>query len=290
MLKIPFTKMEATANDFVVIDDRENVFAGRECELGQRLCERRTGIGADGIIFVRKPPVNVDAAAEMAYYNADGGYAGMCGNGLRCTALYVSRLQGSPAKEIVISVNGRPHTASIKTPEGAREDKVALVIVGMGVPDLDVESLPSLVAGPQHIGRPLQLADGFIAECTLVSMGNPHCVMWLEKVSDELVSEMGPMVERSQLFPEGVNAGFARMAGKEIDLRVWERGCGETMACGSGACAAVVSAVLTGRAKKGQVVTVHMRGGQLIVAWPGEGMECTLGGPARVVFEGTVEV
>ncbi len=290
MLRIPFTKMEGASNDFVVIDDREDIFAGREAELARRLCDRRNGIGADGIIFVRKPPEGTDCTAQMDYYNADGSYAGMCGNGLRCTALYVSRWLENQPDSLSICVGGEPHSARLKFVPGLSGREQAIVVVEIAVPELDVELIPANVAGPQHIGRPLQLADNFIAECTLVSMGNPHCVMWLDDISDELVAEMGRKIERSPLFPDGVNAGFARMVGNQIELRVWERGCGETMACGSGACAAVVSAVLTGRVKRSDYTNVRMRGGELYVTWTSDDAPCYLSGPATIVFEGKIGV
>ena len=290
MLRIPFTKMEGASNDFVVIDDREDVFVGREEDLAQRLCDRRNGIGADGIIFVRKPPEGADCTAEMVYYNADGSFAGMCGNGLRCTALFVSRWLENQPESLNICAGGVPHLSYMKYIPGSTARDEAVVGVDIAVPELEVEFIPANVAGPQFIGRPLQLAPNFTAECTLVSMGNPHCVMWLEDISDELVSEIGPKVEHSPLFPEGVNVGFSRMAGNQIELRVWERGCGETLACGSGACAAVVSAMLTGRIPYDQPVTVRMRGGMLYVGWAGEGHKCILTGPARIVFEGKIGV
>jgi len=285
-MKLAFTKMEGTGNDFVVIDDRDGRYAGREADLATRLCPRHTAIGADGIIFVRNPPDGSDCVVEMAYFNADGSYSGMCGNGLRCTALFAAKCLSITGEEMHIFADGEPHLTHIK----ASGEQMAVVGVAMGEPVFEVERIPADVEGPRHIGNPLQLAEDFIAECTLLSMGNPHCVMWVDELSDALVERIGPQVETSPLFPERVNAGFALKRGDQIELRVWERGCGETMACGSGACAAAISATLTGRAEKGRSVGVRMLGGTLFVRLDGEGNPAVLTGPASIVYEGTIEL
>jgi diaminopimelate epimerase len=285
-MKLAFSKMEGAGNDFVFIDDREGALKGREEELALKLCPRRTSVGADGIIFVRTAPAELECDGEMAYYNADGSYSGMCGNGLRCTALFLRDRWGVESADMRIAVDGRPHLVQLHPDEPGS----AIVTVELGVPQFEVEDVPALVPGPRHIGKPLQLAEDFAPGCTLLSLGNPHCVMWVEELSDELVRILGPEVERHPLFPERVNAGFAVMRGGAIELRVWERGCGETMACGSGAAAAAVSAVMTGRAELGGSVNVRVPGGDLIVNWQGEGLSALLTGRARFVFDGTVEV
>jgi len=285
-MKLHFTKMEGTGNDFIVVDDSDSRYVGREEDLATRLCPRSTAIGADGIIFVRNPPDGSNCVVEMAYYNADGSYSGMCGNGLRCTALFAVKCLGVTGEEMHVYADGETHLAMIK----ASGERTAVVGVGMGEPVFEVERVPAGVEGPRHIGKPLQLAEDFIAECTLLSIGNPHCVMWVDELSDDLLERIGPQVETSPLFPERVNAGFALKRGDQIELRVWERGCGETMACGSGACAAAISAMLTGRAEKGRNTAVRMLGGMLYVRWDGEGTPVVLTGPASIVYEGTVEV
>ena len=285
-MKLHFTKMEGTGNDFIVVDDRDGRHAGREADLATKLCPRHTAIGADGIIFVRNPPGGSGCVVEMVYYNADGSYSGMCGNGLRCTALFAAKCLGITGEDMHVFADGEQHLTHIK----ASGEASAVVGVAMGEPVFEAELVPADVEGPRHIGKPLQLAEDFIAECTLLSMGNPHCVIWVDELSDDLLDRIGPQVETSPLFPKRVNAGFALKRGDQIELRVWERGCGETMACGSGACAAAISAMLTGRAEKGRNVGVRMLGGTLFVRWDGEGNPAVLTGPAAIVYEGTIEV
>ena len=285
-MRLAFCKMEGTGNDFVFIDDRDGAHRGREAELARQLCPRRSSVGADGVIFVRRPQDGSGCAAEMAYFNADGSYSGMCGNGLRCTALFVRERWGLDATSLRLLVDAKPRLAEIQQ----TEPRTALVTVELGVPELEVDKVPALVPGPRHIGVPLELAPGFAPECTLLSMGNPHCVMWTQDLPAEAVHALGPVVENHPLFPERVNAGFARMEAGQVVLRVWERGSGETLACGSGAAAAAVSAILTGRAVPQQPVIVRALGGELIVNWPGEGKSALLSGRARLVYDGTVEV
>jgi len=285
-MKLAFSKMEGAGNDFVVIDDREGALAGREEELAQKLCPRRTSVGADGLIFVRTAAAELECDGEMDYYNADGSYSGMCGNGIRCTALFLRERWNVESADLRIAVAGQPRLVQLQPDEPG----TAIVTVELGVPRFEVEDVPALVPGPRHIGKPLLLAEEFAPPCTLLSLGNPHCVMWVEELCDDLVRLLGPEVENHPLFPERINAGFAVMRGGVVELRVWERGCGETMACGSGAAAAAVSAVMTGRAEAGSSVNVRMPGGELIVNWQGEGQSALLTGRARFVYDGTVEV
>jgi diaminopimelate epimerase len=286
MQHIQFVKLEGAGNDFVFLDDRDGSFDGRKRELAQKLSPRHTAIGADGVIFIRIPPPETGCVVEMVYHNADGSYAGMCGNGIRCTALYALEKMGVAETKMHVLVDGEPRELDIlKHTPGFLTAKA-----DMGMPVLDTELIPANVEGPQHIGKPLALAEGFAPECTLVSMGNPHCTMWLNSFDDALVNRIGPLVERHPFFPQRVNAGFARMEGGDIVLRVWERGVGETAACGSGACAAMVSAVLTGRAPAGKDVNVRLPGGTLILNWGGDDHSVFMTGPARIAFEGTVDV
>ena len=306
-MELEFVKMNGLGNDFVFIDD-----FSREVELDAeqvaRLCDRHFGIGADGVILVR-PAKDPRCAAYMHYINSDGSLAQMCGNGVRCFAKYLVDRGYVPAESgrFVAETLAGPRTISF---EVDAEGRMTLATVDMGAPELEPSRVP--VAAEANAkdarGRPCLLElpidspwGAFAFSC--VSMGNPHAICFLddiEAVDDGLfpdpaskslatleLDKIGAFYEAHEAFPEKTNVEFARVGAEGIEMRVFERGCGETLACGTGACATNVAAALTGRA--GRENDLLLRGGRLHILWDDED-EVMMTGPAAESFEGTVEV
>ena len=269
--------MHGSGNDFILVhgytdDDiarmqRDNTFA--------LLCDRHMGIGADGVIFVLTPR-SEKADFRMRIFNADGSEPEMCGNGIRCFSRYVVD-QGLTIKQAL----------AIETGAGLRQTvyDLGMIRVNMGNPVLNGSDIPTTQKNGMVIGE--SLSDGkqeFLV--TAVSMGNPHGVVFVDELTDALLLESGPRLHNNPFFPQRACIEFIRVINNaEIEMRVFERGCGETMACGTGACAAVVAGILN--KKHGNSVTVHLRGGDLIVEWDGDPHHPVyLTGPAEVVFTG----
>lgn len=272
-----FTKMHGCGNDFVVT----HVERPEQSDALQRhvaaLCDRRRGVGADGVIVVL-PSESADA--RMRIFNADGSEAEMCGNGIRCACRYAAKagLIGSGRAEF------ETLAGTITTePDGD------LVRVDMGKPILEARLIPVAADGERVVMRQLEV-DGDMVEVTAVSMGNPHAVVYAEQLTDELVLGLGSRLESHPFFPKRVNVELVRVdSPAEITMRVFERGVGETLACGTGACAAAVAGVLNGRHRT--AVTVHLRGGDLQVAWDGDrSHSVSMSGPAVQVYTGTIGV
>jgi len=275
-MRIDFTKMHGVGNDFVVFDDPADPSVLQPERL-RALADRRTGIGFDQALVLaraRRP----DTAVFYRIFNADGDEVEQCGNGARCiAALLHHRGQGAGG------------TLALDSPAGVIRARVsgAQVSVDMGVPNFDPRSLP-FEAPREADPYPLEV-DGRRLEIGAVSLGNPHAVLAVADVAAAPLAELGPLIERHPRFPKRVNAGFAELATKsELRLRVYERGAGETLSCGTGACAAV--AVLRRRGLTEPRVTVVTRGGQLQVDWQGPGEHIWLTGPTEISFEGHVEV
>ena len=275
-MRIDFTKMHGVGNDFVVFDDPADPSVLQPERL-RALADRRTGIGFDQALVLaraRRP----DTAVYYRIFNADGDEVEQCGNGARCiAALLHHRGQGAGG------------TLALDSPAGVIRARVsgAQVSVDMGVPNFDPRSLP-FEAPREADPYPLEV-DGRRLEIGAVSLGNPHAVLAVADVAAAPLAELGPLIERHPRFPKRVNAGFAELATKsELRLRVYERGAGETLSCGTGACAAV--AVLRRRGLTEPRVTVVTRGGQLQVDWQGPGEHIWLTGPTEISFEGHVEV
>ncbi len=273
MPALRFTKMQGLGNDFVVVDGIRQRFDLAPAEL-RRLADRRYGVGCDQILVVERP-TRTDVDFRYRIWNADGGEVDQCGNGARCFVLFV-RDRGLTAKRRI-----RVETAGgVIEPELVGDDQVA---VAMGVPRFAAAEIPFIGAGDAVI-RPLDV-DGERIEVTLVSMGNPHAVQVVADVDGAPVSTQGPRLETDRRFPERVNVGYMEVVDRAtIRLRVWERGAGETPACGTGACAAVVTGIRRGLLD--ELVSVETRGGRLTIAWPGPGKPVTMTGPATTVFEG----
>jgi len=272
--KIKFTKMHGLGNDFVVIDGREINIASlrRRTRL---LADRRLGIGCDQVLVLRK---SRKADFRMQIFNADGSEVEMCGNGIRCLARYLHEGKITSRKEVRFETLG----GIIITKMNGRE-----VGVDMGVPVLDAWKIPVDLSGRVR-NHPVKVG-GRLFKITCLSMGNPHCVIFVNSVDSLNVSKYGPLLENHVLFPNRINVEFVEVVSNaRLKMRVWERGAGETLACGTGACASVVAARLT--QKTGERVSVGLQGGSLKIHWRGEGSPVFMRGPASVVFTGVVEI
>jgi diaminopimelate epimerase len=280
MATLRFAKLHGTANDFVYVDARAG-FPGDPAALAPRLCDRRRGIGADGLILVL-PPSTAETDCRMEIYNADGSRPEMCGNGIRGLAKFVHDHGLVHADPLRVETD-----AGVKTLHGQVADgRITRVTVDMGVPVWEGRAIP-VAADGEVIERPLEVA-GRAWTVTCVSMGNPHCVVFMDDVAGLPLAEIGPRFEHHPFFPRRVNTEFVRVAGAgRLEMRVWERGAGETSACGTGACAAAVAAARTGRG--GRHVVVGLPGGELEIDWRDDD-RVLMTGDAVEVFRGEIEV
>jgi diaminopimelate epimerase len=278
MATLRFAKLHGTANDFIYVDAREG-FPGDPAALAPRLCDRRRGIGADGLILLLP---STQADCRMVIHNADGSRPEMCGNGIRGLAKFVHDRGLVRADPLRVETDAGVKTLSLALENG----RVARVTVDMGAPVWDGRRIP-VDADGEVIDRPLEVA-GRTYRGTCVSMGNPHCVVFVDDVTGLPLADLGPRFEHHPFFPKRVNTEFVRVLGRDrLEMRVWERGAGETMACGTGACAAAVAAARTGRAERHAVVVLP--GGELEIDWRPDD-RVLLTGPAVEVFEGRIEV
>jgi len=272
MKTMRFTKMEGLGNDFVVVDATRTRFALAPAEI-RRLADRRFGVGCDQVLVVEAAREGADFRYRI--FNADGGEVEQCGNGARCFAVYVREHHLTDKREIRVETDG-----GIIVPRVEDDGEVS---VDMGVPRFSPADIP-FVSGTGSIVEPLDV-DGVIVEISAVSMGNPHAVQIVGDVDKAPVATQGPRIERHRRFPSRVNAGYMQIVDRAtIRLRVYERGAGETLACGTGACAAVVAGRRRGLLD--ERVRVQTRGGDLTISWMGEGSSVIMKGPARTVFEG----
>jgi diaminopimelate epimerase len=279
MARLRFTKMHGIGNDYVYVDCFSQSVANPS-DLARRVSPRRTGIGSDGLILIL-PSEEADCRMEM--YNADGSRGDMCGNGIRCVAKYI--YDHGIARRDSLRIATDVGIKSIRVNTGA--GRVHSATVDMGVPILDGPRIPVAAEG-RVIAEPLEVAGQSFA-ITCVSMGNPHCVVFIDRVDDVPLERLGPQFEAHPFFPNRVNTEFVEVVGPtEVRMRVWERGSGETAACGTGACAVVVAAVLTGHAERSTLV--HLAGGDLEVEWSAADDHVFMTGPAEEVFEGEITV
>jgi len=273
-----FTKWHGLGNDFILVEDRpERCPALQLAALASRVCDRHFGIGGDGLIFVFK---DEQGTVNMRIFNADGSEPEMCGNGLRCVAKY-AYLHGLVTQK-VFPINTR---AGMLVPEVIMDgDRVATVRVDMGEPVLERDRLPVLgTPGTRMIEEEIRVGDERVS-ATAVSMGNPHCLLFVSAVSSAPVGSLGAILEKHELFPNHTNVEYIEIRSREeIAVRVWERGVGETLACGTGACAAAVGSALTNRT--GRRVRVNLPGGQLLIEWS-DNNHVFMTGPAEEVFRG----
>ena len=285
-----FTKMHGCGNDYIYFDCTKSDFPGGaegEKAAAIKLSDRHFGIGGDGIILIKKGRT---ADFEMVMYNADGSRSQMCGNGIRCVGKYVYDAGYTAGREF--SVESMGAVKHLKVIKGERGEKETWLSVDMGSPILEARKIPVAV-GPYEgavINQPLVI-DGTEYKITCVSMGNPHAVVFInKKPADFDVCGVGPLFENNAFFPERTNTEFAFVEDRHtIWMRVWERGTGETLACGTGTCATVVAAILNNLVDADSPVTVHLVGGDLKIEWSGKESDSVfMTGPAETVFIGEV--
>ena len=275
-----FIKMHGLGNDYIYVDEflyKAPADIGNAARLAS---DRHTGIGGDGLILIQPSQI---ADCKMRMFNADGSEGRMCGNAIRCIARYM--LERHP--EICPGDTVRIETLSgikIVTAQRDAEGKPSMLRADMGAPGLSPESIPVLTATPQDLSIEV---PGFSGSGVCVSMGSPHIVFFIDSDPSELdIAHIGPAIESHSLFPERVNVEFVQtQPDGGLKMRVWERGSGETMACGTGACATAVAAMLKGRTPQ-RTATVHLRGGDLIIEWNPNNSRVYMTGPAALVFEG----
>ncbi len=288
-MKFKFTKMQGCGNDYIYV----NGFTGKipqeeKTELVRHISDRHFGIGGDGVIFINP---SAEADFEMEMYNADGSRAEMCGNGIRCVAKYVYDKGLTDKTDISVISCGQIKYLQLFLKEG----RVDTVRVNMGAPELRPERIPVTVA---EAGMPLEkerivnapiIVQGKEYKMTCVSMGNPHAVIFLEDVTNLEIEQIGPYFENHERFPKRINTEFVKVLDKKtVQMRVWERGTGETLACGTGCCATVVACILNGLTD--EKVTVKLLGGEIEIEWDREANLVYMTGPAVTVFEGEYDV
>ena len=271
-----FTKMQGCGNDYIYVNCFTETVPDPSAA-AIRLSDRHFGIGGDGLVLIC-PSDAADFCMEM--YNADGSRSEMCGNAIRCVAKYLYDNGIVPHDDLTIEAGGLVHRLHLYTRFGT----VGLVTVDMGKPAFEPANVPVTLPGNRVIDRPVTIAGGEY-RITCLSMGNPHCVVFADRVDEVDVARLGPQFEHADIFPARTNTEFIRVVNRTtIKMRVWERGNGETRACGTGACAAVVAATENGLCPKGEPITVKVSGGDLIVTYDDDGVRLT--GNAELAFTG----
>lgn len=283
-MKLNFIKMHGAGNDYVYVDGMKYQIPD-ESAAAKKLSDRHLSVGGDGLIIIKKGSV---ADYEMVMYNADGSRGAMCGNGIRCVAKYLfDEGYTNNEKEFTIESMGAIKHIKVNVIDG----KAVSARVNMGKPILKASDIPVNFNGEKCVNQPVTFTDREF-NMTCVSMGNPHAVMFIDEHPSEFdLNKYGSIAEQyTSLFPDRVNAEFAKIIDRNnIEMRVYERGAGETLACGTGACATAVSAILNGYCDN--KVTVHLLGGDLLIEWSGnENDSVIMTGPAEYAFTGTVEI
>ena len=275
-----FTKMQGLGNDYVYVNGFEERIENPS-EMAAKVSNRNFGVGSDGLILIN-PSEKADFEMEM--YNADGSRSEMCGNGIRCVGKYVYDYGLTEKEHISVET-----LAGIKYLDLTVEDgKVKLVKVDMGSPELVPENIPIVADGNRVIDEPINV-NGTEYRMTGVSMGNPHAVVYVEDVKGLDIETIGPAFENHERFPNRVNTEFVKVLDRNtVEMRVWERGSGETMACGTGACAVAVACILNGFTE--DKVTVKLLGGDLQIEWDKEADKIYMTGPAEVSFDGEINL
>ena len=275
-----FTKMQGLGNDYVYVNCFEEKIENPK-DLAIKLSNRHYGIGSDGLIMINPSKV---ADCEMEMYNADGSRSEMCGNGIRCVGKYVYDYGLTDKTSIAVET-----LAGIKYLDFTIENgKVKFVKVDMGSPELVPANIPVVAEGDTAIDTPI-LVDGEEYHMTCVSMGNPHTVVYVEDMQGLDIETIGPKFENHERFPKRVNAEFVKVLDRNtVEMRVWERGSGETLACGTGACAVAVASILNGYTEN--KVTVKLLGGDLLIEWDREANKVYMTGPAEVSFDGEIQL
>ena len=279
-MDMKFTKMQGIGNDYVYVNCFEEKVED-PAALAKFVSDRHFGIGSDGLILI-KPSKNADFTMDM--YNADGSQGEMCGNGIRCVAKYVYDKGLTDQQQISIET-----LAGIKYLDLTVEDgKVVLVRVDMGEPELIAEKIPVIADSEKVIDAPIEI-DGTTYHMTCVSMGNPHCVVFMDDVENFEIEKTGSLFENYKDFPKRINTEFVKVIDEHtLQMRVWERGSGETLACGTGACATAVAAILNEHCN-GEIL-IHLLGGDLKIEWDKETNHVFMTGPAAISFEGEINL
>lgn len=277
-----FTKMHGCGNDYIYVNGfEEKVEQSKKPELVKKLSDRHFGIGGDGVIFINP---SEEADFEMEMYNADGSRAEMCGNGIRSVGKFVYDKGLTDKTEISVISFGKIKYLTLYTENG----KVSTVRVNMGTPELTAAEIPVISENEQVLDEEIEV-KGQTYKMTCVSMGNPHAVVFIDDVKNLEIEQIGPFFENHQRFPKRTNTEFVQLVDRNhVKMRVWERGTGETLACGTGCCATAVACVLNGFTEN--KVTVELLGGELFIEWDREENVIFMTGPAQTVFEGEVEV
>ncbi|MCL2249992.1 MAG: diaminopimelate epimerase [Oscillospiraceae bacterium] len=291
-MDLKFTKMQGCGNDYIYIDClRSEIEMPKELII--KLCDRNFGIGGDGVVLILPSQI---ADAKMSMFNLDGSEGKMCGNAIRCVAKYLHDNKHVQSPHMCIETLSGVKTLEILSPSEAKATQTSpigsasYVKVDMGKAILNPPDIPVNLSGDANgavVARPVEIG-GRTYHMTCVSMGNPHAVIFCDNVEKFAVSEIGPLFENSELFPDKVNTEFAEVVSRtHLKMRVWERGSGETLACGTGACAAVVAAVLNGYCDKGEDVKVSLKGGELSINYSDNAV--TMSGDCMKVFSGVVD-
>ena len=272
-----FVKMQGIGNDYVYVDCIRQPLPSDIASLATKISDRNFGVGGDGLILIC-PSDKADARMRM--FNNDGSESEMCGNGVRCVAKFVYDHGIAKKTSLAIETGRGVLKLELETAGG----KCHQVRVDMGEPILIAENIPTTLLGTPPLEVPLVI-DGVELKVTCVSMGNPHCITFVKEITNEMVLGIGPKVEKHSAFPRRTNVEFVRVDNPdEITMRVWERGSGETLACGTGACAVAVAGVLTGRTNRS--IIAHLRGGDLRLDWSKTDNHVFMTGPAVEVFQG----
>lgn len=275
-----FTKMNGIGNDYVYVNCFQETVKDPKA-LARFVSERHFGVGSDGLILIR-PSEKADFQMDM--YNADGSRGEMCGNGIRCVGKYVYDYGLTDKEEITVDTLAGIKTLQLTVEEG----KVSAVRVNMGAPILDAEEIPVIYENSPVIDAPIEV-EGTVYRMTCVSMGNPHAVVFMDDVKHLEIEKIGPYFESHPCFPRRVNTEFVEVLDRQtVNMRVWERGSGETLACGTGTCATVVACVLNGLTDTR--VTVHLLGGDLFIEWDRDSNTVYMTGPAATVFDGELKI
>lgn len=279
-----FTKMHGCGNDYIYVDGAKEIIPqDKKPDVVKKLSDRHFGIGGDGVIFINP---STEADFEMEMYNMDGSRAEMCGNGIRCVAKFVYDKGLTDQTHISIVSAGKVKYLDLTTENG----KVSTVKVNMGAPILKAADIPVIADREEDpvIAGEIDV-HGKIYKMTCVSMGNPHAVVFMDDVAGLPIEKIGPLFENHERFPKRTNTEFVKVIDKEhVEMRVWERGTGETLACGTGACATVVACILNGLTN--DTVTVKLLGGSLRIQWDRQQNLVYMTGPAVTVFEGEIEI
>ncbi|QIZ70067.1 diaminopimelate epimerase [Oxynema aestuarii] len=283
-MSIEFSKYHGLGNDFILIDNRDRDEPRLDRDRAVNLCDRHFGIGADGVIFAL-PAVNSETDYTMRIFNSDGSEPEMCGNGIRCLARFLADLETTQGRETPRSTF-RIHTlAGTIVPEIVADGQVR---VDMGTPHLLAREIPTTLADAEEkaIDRSIDVGDCQWS-VTCVSMGNPHCITFVEDVAAIDLEKIGPLFEHHPAFPQRTNVEFVEVVARDrLKMRVWERGAGITLACGTGACATLVAGVLTERCDR--AATVELPGGPLAIEWSSGDGRIYMTGPAECVFTGRI--